>query len=67
MHKLFWALVVVCALLVAADLFYRKHVHFGWESWFGFYGIYGFACFFLLVLAGKSRPRRKIEPDNRRQ
>ena len=51
-NRLYYGLVVVCALLVLADLLYRKHVHFGWEGWFGFYGFFGFTMFFLLVLAG---------------
>jgi hypothetical protein len=46
-------LAAVCILLVASDLLYHKHGHFGWETLFGFHGFFGFSSFFLLVLAGK--------------
>ena len=39
---LVYALLAVCLLLAAADLFYLKHGHFGWENWFGFHAFYGF-------------------------
>jgi hypothetical protein len=51
--KIFHALVVVCALLALADLFYHKHVHFRWEAWFAFYGVYGFVSCVALVLSAK--------------
>ncbi len=51
--KVFWGLVVVCALLFAADAFYDKHVELEAESWFGFYGIFGFVACVALVLAAK--------------
>ena len=57
-HKLFWALVVVCALLFLADAFYHKHVHFSFEKWFGFFGLFGFSVSFALVLV--ARELRKI-------
>ena len=52
------ALVAVCAVLLLADLFYRKDVHYGAERWFGFYGFYGFVGCVFLVLAAKEM--RKI-------
>lgn len=51
--KIFWGLVVVCALLFAADAFYDKHVELEAETWFGFYGIFGFVACVALVLAAK--------------
>ena len=48
-----WGLAAVCFGLVAVDLFYHKHVHFGFEEWFGIYGFFGFLAFFFIVLAGK--------------
>jgi hypothetical protein len=50
--KIFWILCAVCALLFLADALYVKHPHFAAESWFGFYGIFGFVAFFGVVLAG---------------
>jgi hypothetical protein len=52
-NKVYWALCAVCALLFLADAVYVKHPHFEAESWFGFYGIFGFIAFFGVVLAGK--------------
>jgi hypothetical protein len=46
-------LAAICILLVASDLLYDKHGHFGWETLFGFHGFFGFSSFFLIVLAGK--------------
>ena len=44
---------VVCAILIAIDVFVPKHGPFAIEHWFGFYGIYGFVCCTFLVLAAK--------------
>jgi hypothetical protein len=50
---IFWWIAGICALLAAADLLYRKHVHYPFESWFAFYGAYGFICCFFLVMAAR--------------
>ncbi len=57
-HKLFWALVVVCAILFLSDAVYEKHVIYGFENWFGFFGLFGFIVSFALVLT--ARELRKI-------
>ena len=51
--KVFYTLFGVCVLLVVADLFYDKHVHFPWEGRLGFYAFYGFVAAFSLVLIAK--------------
>ncbi len=51
--KIFWAVVAICAVLIAADFFYDKHAKFKLEGIFGFYGIFGFVCCVFLVLAAK--------------
>ncbi len=55
--KVFWGLALVCALLFAADAFYDKHVELEAETWFGFYGIFGFVACVALVLAAKELRR----------
>ena len=54
-NKIFWALIVVCALLIAADLLpksiYYKKTHFDVESVFGAYAIYGYVMFTALIFA----------------
>ena len=52
-NKVTHTVYVICALLFLADLGYHKHPHFSAESWFGFYGLYGFVACVLLVLAAK--------------
>jgi hypothetical protein len=53
-NKIIYGLCAVCAILLAADLFpYKHHLHFGFEQWTGFYGIYGFVACVGLVLAAK--------------
>ena len=57
-HKLFWALVVVCAFLFLLDAVYEKHVTYAFENWFGFFGLFGFFVSFALVLT--ARELRKL-------
>lgn len=51
--KIVYTLYVICAGLFFADLFYHKHVIFSFDSWFGFYAIYGFVMCVGLVLGAK--------------
>ena len=57
-NKLYRLLLAICALLLAADLLdllhvvYHKHTHYDIENWFGFYGIFGFIAYSLIVGAG---------------
>jgi hypothetical protein len=60
--RLVYGLVVCCALALAADLFYDKHPHFGFERWFGFYAVYGFVGSVGLVLVAKQL-RRVLRRD----
>jgi hypothetical protein len=57
-YKIFWAVVIVCAILFLSDAFYHKHVVFDFENWFGFFGLFGFTVSFVLVLV--ARQMRKI-------
>lgn len=63
-NKLILALVVVCTLLVLADGFYHKHVHFDFETWFGFYAWYGFGMCVALVLIAKQLRRVLQRKEN---
>ncbi len=60
--RVFQALVVVCALLFAADLFYTKHAETEVGGWLGFDGIFGFTACVGLVLAAKQL-RRLVKRD----
>ena len=57
-NKIVVGLCVACALLLLIDLLdvmkvlYHKHVHFSFEHWFGFFGLYGLiACLGFVVVA----------------
>ena len=60
--RIFQALVVVCALLFAADFFYAKHAETAVGGWLGFDGIFGFTACVGLVLAAKQL-RRLVKRD----
>jgi hypothetical protein len=62
--KVFWALVAVCAALLAADFFYDKHAKFALENLFGFYGLFGFVCCVFLVLAAKELRKFLKRPED---
>jgi hypothetical protein len=51
--KIFWALIIVCALLFISDAFYEKHVVYEFEHWLGFFGLFGFSVSFALVLTAR--------------
>ena len=48
---------VVCAVLIAIDVFVPKHGPFAIEHVFGFYGIFGFVACVALVLIAKQLRR----------
>ncbi len=50
--RLLYTFYTCVILLLVVDIFYRKHAIFAWESYFGFYSVYGFvACVILVILA----------------
>jgi len=52
----FYAVVAICAAWLVPDLFVQKHVFFGWDGLFGFFGGYGFVgCVFLVLTAKQLR------------
>ena len=46
-------MAVICALLIILDFFVERHGYFYAEHWYGFYGIFGFATYCLIVLSAK--------------
>ncbi len=53
--RLIIGFVVLCALLLLADLVSHRHVSFAdgelpVEGWFGFYAVYGFVAYTLIVV-----------------
>ena len=43
----------VCLLLIGLDLVVHRHVAHGWESLAGFYAIFGFVAFVVIVYLGR--------------
>ena len=57
-RKVLAGLFGLCALFVIIDVVYwvtgyDKHPYFKWETWPGFYAVYGFVACVLLVLVSK--------------
>jgi len=51
--KLWIMLYVVCGLLVVTDFFTHRHSYFGFDGFFGFYALLGFASCSVLILFSK--------------
>lgn len=58
------ALLAVCLLLLATDLFYDKHPHFAFEGWFGFYAFFGFLAYAGIVSAAKLLRRAVMRDED---
>jgi hypothetical protein len=65
-RKIIGLFFTLCAFLIAVDIFFHRHLSFSddmfvYESYFGFYAIYGFvACVF-------GRYRKRIEKGSNAQ
>lgn len=56
-NKVYWAVWVVCGVLLLIDPLVHKHEAFGFAEWFGFFGFFGFFACIGLVLAAKALRR----------
>ena len=52
-NKIILALAAACLVMLLTDLLYHKHVHFEFEHWFGFFGLFGFVASLVLVLVAR--------------
>jgi uncharacterized protein YqhQ len=50
---LIYAVITICAGLLATDVFVHKHGHFAFEEWIGFFPLFGFASYCFIVLTAK--------------
>jgi hypothetical protein len=62
--KVYWAVWVVCVLLLAVEPLVHKHGLFRFEEWFGFHGWFGFVACVGLVLAAKGLRRLLKRPED---
>jgi hypothetical protein len=63
-NKLTAVLAVLCLLSVVADFTYEKYGHFAEESTIGFYAIYGFISFTLLIFVARGLRVLMMRPEN---
>jgi len=58
-------LLVLCTAAVGADFVYDKHIHFPFEEWPGFHGLFAGAstCLYALVASGLRRLARPEDED----
>lgn len=57
-RKVIFGLFIVCGVFVLIDVVFwlidfDKHPYFKWETWPGFYAVYGFVACVLLVMVAK--------------
>ena len=50
--------------VVLADLFYHKHGHFGFQEWFAFDAVFGFAAYVGLVNSAKLLRKLVMRPED---
>ena len=67
-RKVLVGLFIGCAVLVAIDVVFwvtgfDKHPYLKWETWPGFYAVYGFVACVLLVLISKHVLRPLVMSD----
>ena len=71
-RRVLYALYTCCATLLVIDFLYHRHSQHPWESWRGFYAVYGFVGCVLLVLIAKrlrkwvKRPEDYYDKENGR-
>ena len=63
-NRLYWGLVAVCVVLGSADLLVHRHAYSTWEGFPNFYGFFGFAAFWCIVIIGKHLRRFLWRPED---
>lgn len=53
-NKIFWALAAICVGLVLYGFTYEAHGHFDMENISGFYGLFGFVAFSIVIFGAKA-------------
>ena len=52
--RVFYALAIVCVLLVVADFLYEKHGHLDYQNWFAIDAAAGFLAYCTIVFSAKA-------------
>ena len=53
-NKIFWGLAVLCAAMVLIGFTFEYHGHFHMEGLPGFFAVFGFVAFTLVILGAKA-------------
>ncbi len=61
---IFRILLATCIALVGVDFFLHRHTHFDWEAIPGFYGMFGFVTFWVIVIIGKNLRKILMRPED---
>lgn len=62
--RFFQIFYVLCAITLVAELFVDRVLHHPWEWVFSFYGLWGFASFWFLVLVAKQMRKLLIRSED---
>ena len=62
-RKVYYAICILCALLLGLELLIDKHVETAVEHWFGFHGFFSLMACVALVLAAKLLRRVVSRPE----
>lgn len=62
--KVYWAVWIICGVLLLIDPLIHKHEEFGFAEWFGFFGFFGFVACVGLVLTAKMLRRVLKRPED---
>ena len=62
--KVYWAVWIICGVLLLIDPLIHKHEAFGYAEWFGFFGFFGFVACVGLVLTAKMLRRVLKRPED---
>ena len=62
--RIIYTIYAICAALFLAEFFYHKHAVFSFDTWFGFYAIYGFIMCVGLVMGAKVIRHLLIRREN---
>lgn len=63
-RRLLRVFYLICALVLATDLVYHRHVVHAWESLTGFYALFGFIAYVSLVLLAKQLRKLVKRPED---
>jgi hypothetical protein len=63
-NAILFTLILICAGLAAFDFVYDRHVFFPFEATKGFYGLFGFTAFVVIVQAARVLRLLVMRPED---